>query len=91
MQADQVTLDTLPCWVQIWNLPLGFVNKEMGLAVGAHVGKVLDMDTRGLEQERGRYTVRGGGGCRAQEWRGVGRSRSTKETEANVMTTRRGR
>ncbi|GAA0168697.1 hypothetical protein LIER_23356 [Lithospermum erythrorhizon] len=41
--------------VQIWNLPLGFVNKEMGLSIGAHIGTVLEVDTRGLEQERGCY------------------------------------
>ncbi|GAA0161733.1 hypothetical protein LIER_17980 [Lithospermum erythrorhizon] len=52
MQADQVVLNTFPCWVQIWNLPLAFVNKEMGLSVGAHIGMVLEVDTRGLEQER---------------------------------------
>ncbi|GAA0167536.1 hypothetical protein LIER_22449 [Lithospermum erythrorhizon] len=44
-------METLPCWVQIWNLPLGFIEVEMGRAVGAHIGKVLDVDTRSLEQQ----------------------------------------
>ncbi|GAA0155212.1 hypothetical protein LIER_12989 [Lithospermum erythrorhizon] len=36
---------------------LGFFQAEIGHAVGAHIGTVLDVDTRSLERERGRYVM----------------------------------
>ncbi|GAA0139840.1 hypothetical protein LIER_01309 [Lithospermum erythrorhizon] len=55
MPVDQISLTTIPYWVQIWNLPLGFVDVEMSRVVGAHVGTVLDVDKRNVEQGGGRY------------------------------------
>ncbi|GAA0156005.1 hypothetical protein LIER_43340 [Lithospermum erythrorhizon] len=33
-QLDQITLDQLPCWVQIWNLPPSYIDTEIGIAIG---------------------------------------------------------
>ncbi|GAA0139937.1 hypothetical protein LIER_35162 [Lithospermum erythrorhizon] len=41
--------------VQIWNLPMGYIEDLVGQAVGAHIGEVLEVDKRSILQERGRY------------------------------------
>ncbi|GAA0186209.1 hypothetical protein LIER_33497 [Lithospermum erythrorhizon] len=33
--------------------PFGYVDAEIGKAIGAHIGEVLEVDTRSIEQERG--------------------------------------
>ncbi|GAA0139921.1 hypothetical protein LIER_01374 [Lithospermum erythrorhizon] len=55
MTIQQVKLESIPCWVQIWNLPLGYVDVDFVRAIGAHIGEVLEVDKRSIEQERGRY------------------------------------
>ncbi|GAA0147805.1 hypothetical protein LIER_36585 [Lithospermum erythrorhizon] len=55
MRLEEIEFNTLRCWVQIWNLPLGYVDMEIGRAVGTHIGQVLEVDSRSNEQERGRY------------------------------------
>ncbi|GAA0148866.1 hypothetical protein LIER_08191 [Lithospermum erythrorhizon] len=45
----------LPCWVQIWNLPPDYIDAEIEIAIGAHIGEVIEVDKRSIEQERGRY------------------------------------
>ncbi|GAA0153891.1 hypothetical protein LIER_12021 [Lithospermum erythrorhizon] len=44
MQIDSVVFDTLPYWVQIWNLPMGYVDVDFGRAIGAHIGEVIEVD-----------------------------------------------
>ncbi|GAA0186161.1 hypothetical protein LIER_33449 [Lithospermum erythrorhizon] len=41
----------IPCWVQIWNLPLGYVDVDFGRAIGAYIGEVIEVDHRSIEQE----------------------------------------
>ncbi|GAA0175440.1 hypothetical protein LIER_41917 [Lithospermum erythrorhizon] len=53
MRVNDIEFNTLPCWVQIWNLPLGYVDVDIGRAVGAHIG--VEVNSRSIEQERGRY------------------------------------
>ncbi|GAA0141173.1 hypothetical protein LIER_02377 [Lithospermum erythrorhizon] len=55
MKVDELVWNNLPCCVQIWNLPLGYVDAEIGRAIGAHIGEVIEVDRRSIEQERGRY------------------------------------
>ncbi|GAA0185643.1 hypothetical protein LIER_32931 [Lithospermum erythrorhizon] len=52
MLVDQFSFETIPCWVQVWNLPLGYVNMIMGQAVGAHIKKVMEVDRRSIEYEK---------------------------------------
>ncbi|GAA0183847.1 hypothetical protein LIER_31193 [Lithospermum erythrorhizon] len=40
---------------RIWNLPLGYVDADILSAVGAHIGEVMKVDKRSIEQERDRY------------------------------------
>ncbi|GAA0160035.1 hypothetical protein LIER_16682 [Lithospermum erythrorhizon] len=54
MQVEQIEFNFLPCWAQIWNLPLGYVDVDFGMAIGAHIGEVLEVDSRSIKQEKGR-------------------------------------
>ncbi|GAA0168168.1 hypothetical protein LIER_22942 [Lithospermum erythrorhizon] len=55
MQVEDVVLDSLPCWVQVWNLPLGYVGAEFGQTTGAHIGEFMELDKCSIEEERGLY------------------------------------
>ncbi|GAA0176386.1 hypothetical protein LIER_29390 [Lithospermum erythrorhizon] len=52
---EMIQLTTLPFWVQIWNLPPAYIGAEFGRAIGAHIGEVLTVDKRSIEQQRGRF------------------------------------
>ncbi|GAA0165635.1 hypothetical protein LIER_40026 [Lithospermum erythrorhizon] len=52
LQTDQYTLECLPCWVQVWNLPLEFVDAKMDRAVGAHIGTVIEVEERSIIQAK---------------------------------------
>ncbi|GAA0186945.1 hypothetical protein LIER_34233 [Lithospermum erythrorhizon] len=43
--------------VQLWNLPLGYVDVDFGRAIGVHIWEVMEVDRRIIEQERGRYVL----------------------------------
>ncbi|GAA0155654.1 hypothetical protein LIER_38126 [Lithospermum erythrorhizon] len=49
MQIDQVVFHSLPCWVQVWNFPLGYVEEVIGQAIVAHIGDVMEVDKRSIE------------------------------------------
>ncbi|GAA0161527.1 hypothetical protein LIER_39248 [Lithospermum erythrorhizon] len=52
MNIEHVTMDSLPCWVRIWNHLLGYVDTDFGKAVGAHIGEVMEVDRRSVDRER---------------------------------------
>lgn len=37
-------LDQVGFWMQMHNLPLGFMNKGMGEQIGGMIGKVIEVD-----------------------------------------------
>ncbi|GAA0175200.1 hypothetical protein LIER_28427 [Lithospermum erythrorhizon] len=43
MRIEQVSLETLPVWVQVWNLPLGYVN--------VHIEEVLRLTREALNKQ----------------------------------------
>ncbi|GAA0187351.1 hypothetical protein LIER_34639 [Lithospermum erythrorhizon] len=55
MKMGDIEWSKLPCRVQIWNLPLGYLDVEFGRAIGAHIGDVVEVDRRCIDQERGHY------------------------------------
>ncbi|GAA0173668.1 hypothetical protein LIER_41569 [Lithospermum erythrorhizon] len=54
-QIEALELKSLPYWVHIWNLPPRYVDAEIGRVVGAHIGEVIEVDRRSIDQERGRF------------------------------------
>lgn len=41
---DEIEFSSIPIWVRITKMPLGFMNKPAGEAIGAMIGDVLDVD-----------------------------------------------
>ncbi|KAK2423744.1 hypothetical protein QL285_034177 [Trifolium repens] len=39
-----VKLDEAEMWVQIYNLPFGYINEPMGLLIGSHIGRYITYD-----------------------------------------------
>jgi hypothetical protein len=41
---QEMEFNSIPIWVRVLKLPLGFIDKEVGRVIGAEIGKVLDVD-----------------------------------------------
>jgi hypothetical protein len=39
-----INLDVVEMWVQVFNLPFGFMNDTMGLLIGSHIGRFVKYD-----------------------------------------------
>ena len=42
---SQMVFDTEAFWIQMYDLPLAFMSREMGFKLGSTVGKVEEVDT----------------------------------------------
>jgi hypothetical protein len=41
---ETVPLDTADIWVQVHQLPFGFMNEQIGLLIGSHIGRSIKYD-----------------------------------------------
>lgn len=46
------------CWVQLHNLPLAYMNREFGFQIGRTIGKVIEVDIKGMELNGG-FSIKG--------------------------------
>jgi hypothetical protein len=41
---DEHTFDTIPIWIRVFKLPLGWMNRDMGMEIGDMMGEGVDVD-----------------------------------------------
>ena len=42
-------------WVQVWGLPFDFFSKEVGQYIGLELGRVVEVDCKGVNSDQARF------------------------------------
>ena len=50
-----MTFQTIPMWIQIWDLPFDLLTEETGRDIGMGLGEVVEIDTTAFTSEQARF------------------------------------
>ncbi|XP_050282322.1 uncharacterized protein LOC126723089 isoform X8 [Quercus robur] len=55
MTVFSVNFQTVPMWVQVWELPFDLINQEAGRAIGRRIGRVIEVDCKSIASGEARF------------------------------------